>query len=222
LGNCADTIEQFVRVKTDTIDAGPDLDICRGQTVQIGLSPLSDDYTYQWAPEQVLSSSIDAMPLASVDQTTTFQLLRIPNDPSMGCPGRDSLTLNIPPGSPLADFETEIIASCTEVKVQITNTSELGQQFTWNFHEGTGDAGSQNPQVVYPYGDTISITLIVSNPECSDTLEFKQPMGDLPSYFSINDANAFPLMAMGRTIVLVRHYKTFQRPMTKIFFPVAA
>jgi gliding motility-associated-like protein len=191
LDNCSDTIEQFVRVKIDSIDAGPDLDICRGQTVQIGLQPIADDYTYQWSPEQMLNSSTVAMPMASVDETTTFQLLRIPNDPAMGCPGKDSLTLLIPPGSPLADFETEIIASCTEVKVQIINTSELAQSFTWNFNQGTGDATSPNPQIIYPYGDTISISLIVSNPECSDTLNFKQPMGDLTSYFTINNANAF-------------------------------
>ncbi len=191
LGNCSDTIEQFVRVKIDSIDAGPDLNICRGQTVNIGIETSSNDYTYQWSPSDDLNSSTVAMPLASVDETTTFQLLRIPQNSSLGCPGKDSLTLSIPAGAPLADFKTEVIASCTEVKVQITNNSELSESYTWDFHQGTGDLTSTNPEVIYPYGDTIFISLIVSNPECSDTLDFKQAMGDLPSYFSINESNAF-------------------------------
>lgn len=191
LGNCSDTIEQFVRVKIDSIDAGPDLDICRGQTVSIGIEPSSSDYTYQWSPSEHLNSAVEAMPLASIDETTTFQLLRIPQNPTLGCPGKDSLTLHIPSGAPLADFETEVIASCTEVKVQIINNSELSESYTWDFHQGSGDLSSTNPEVIYPYGDTIFISLIVSNPECSDTLDFKQAMGDLPSYFSINESNAF-------------------------------
>ena len=190
LGTCADTIEQYIEVNLDPLVAGPDLNICRGQTVSIGLPGDESNYSYQWSPAAPLDTNMVAMPLASVDQSTVFTLLRIPLDASLGCPGKDSLALIIPPGSPLADFETEVLASCSDVKIKLLNTSELADAFSWSFGQGTS-AGGEHPDVVYQYGDTVQITLIVSNPQCSDTLVFDQPLKNLTDYFKINQANAF-------------------------------
>lgn len=190
LGSCADTIEQYIDVLFDTLNIGPDLTICRGQSIAIGVPGDSSLYTYAWSPELPLDSITFAMPVAQVDQTTRFYLLRIPKDSALGCPGKDSLELIIPEGSPLANFTTEVLASCTEVKVKIENSSELADSYSWNFGAGSS-TGGVNPDVIYQYGDSIQITLIVSNPNCTDTLEFLQPLKDLKSYFTINDVNAF-------------------------------
>ncbi|MEX1189183.1 MAG: gliding motility-associated C-terminal domain-containing protein [Bacteroidia bacterium] len=192
LESCADTVEQFVNVRIDEIDAGPDLDICRGQTVQIGAPGDTLNFEYQWSPALNLSDASSANPLASVDVTSSYQLLRIPKNNANACPGIDSLSLIIPEGSPLADFETEVLASCTEVQVLIKNYSELAETYNWDFAEGFSDnPNAQNPTAIYQYGDTIHLTLIVENAHCRDTLTFTEPLKPLSDYFTINDANAF-------------------------------
>jgi gliding motility-associated-like protein len=190
LGSCADTIEQFIDVRLDQVDAGPDLNICRGQTISIGNLGDSTLYNYQWSPEYFLNAHNISQPLASIDESTWFTLLRIPKDTSNGCPGRDSLLVTIPEGAPLADFDAEMIASCTDVKVSITNKSELSQINTWEFGKGVGEQVN-NPFVIYQYGDSVNITLIVENQICRDTLSKSFPLKSLTEYFTINKSNAF-------------------------------
>ena len=190
LGSCADTIEQFIDVRLDPLEAGADLTICRGQTVSIGNLGDSTLYNYQWSPEDYLNAYNVAQPLASVDESTWFTLLRVPKDTSDGCPGKDSLFVMIPAGAPLADFDAEMIASCTDVKVSITNKSELSQINTWEFGKGVGEQAN-NPFVIYQYGDSVYITLIVENQICRDTLSQSFPLKSLTEYFTINQSNAF-------------------------------
>jgi len=189
LGSCTDTIDQFMQVRLDSLDAGPDLTICRGQQVQIGKPGDASLFRYEWSPSQNLLHADSSMPLASVDASTWFTLLRIPVDSSGNCPGRDSLLLSIPPGAPLAAFETEMIASCTEVKVVLLNKSELGTTYTWQL--GDSQSAEENPQHIFAYGDTAKIRLIVSNAVCSDTLDWSQALKDLDTFFKIHDVNVF-------------------------------
>jgi gliding motility-associated-like protein len=190
LGSCADTIEQFIDVRLDQVDAGPNLNICRGQTVSIGNLGDTTIYNYEWTPEDFLNAHNISQPLASVDESTWFTMLRIPKDTINGCPGIDSLQVNIPQGAPLANFEAEMIASCTDVKVSVTNKSELSQINIWEFGKGTGEQ-IENPFVIYQYGDSVKITLIVENSVCRDTLSKSFPLKSLSEYFTINTSNAF-------------------------------
>lgn len=189
LGSCADTLDQYIKVQFDSVYAGPDLNICRGQQVNIGMPGDETQYAYVWSPEALLNKVDTTMPLASADASTCFTLLRTPKDSSGGCPGIDSLQIIIPEGAPLADFEVEMLASCTEVKVLIHNKSELAASNHWDF--GHEQSQSENPQVVYQYGDTVKVQLIVSNNVCSDTLDFIQPLKDLNTFFKIHDVNVF-------------------------------
>jgi gliding motility-associated-like protein len=192
LGSCADTVEQYIQVRLDNVDAGTSLDICRGQTIQIGNPGDTVNYQYRWTPEILLDQPNSANPIALVDATTMFHLLRIPLDTALGCPGRDSLQLFIPEGSPLAKFETEELATCTDVKLKITNTSEFSDTYRWEFGNGTStNATSLNPEVIYAYGDSVFITLYVENAVCRDTLKFMLDLKPLSDYFSINTSNAF-------------------------------
>lgn len=191
LETCADTIIQYIEVRSDSIDAGPDLEICRGQVVQIGDTNSAVGYTYAWSPESPLNDAGLKNPQASIDATTTFYLLRIPPENSGACPGKDSLTVSIPEGSPLANFETEVIASCTEIKVIVLNQSELADSSFWNFGNGYFYDINPSPKYTYAYGDSIVIGLIVSNPNCRDTLSFIQPTESLEDYYKVNEVNVF-------------------------------
>lgn len=189
LGSCTDTLDQYIDVQYDSLYAGPDLSICRGQQVNIGVVGDHEKYTYQWTPAEPLYSADTCMPLAMIDASTWFRLLRVPKDKSLGCPGKDSLLVSIPPGAPLADFEAGLIASCTAVKVQLSNKSELAKKISWNF--GDTQSEQENPEIIYQYGDTVKIQLIVSNDVCSDTLDYMQALKDLNVFFKIHDTNAF-------------------------------
>jgi gliding motility-associated-like protein len=192
LGSCADTVEQFVEVRLDAVDAGNDLNICRGQTIQIGNPGDSTRYQYIWTPENVIDKPSLPTPNVSVDESTMFHLLRIPRDTALGCPGRDSLLVFIPEGSPLAKFETEELATCTDVKLQIINSSEAADSYRWEFGKGSStEQTAENPLVTYAYGDTVFITLYVENSVCRDTLEYSQELKPLSDYFTINSANSF-------------------------------
>jgi gliding motility-associated-like protein len=189
LGSCTDTLDQFIHVNFDSLYAGPDLNICRGQQINIGLPGDPENYHYKWSPANPLNNADTTMPLATVDASTWFSLLRTPKDQNAGCPGRDSLLLAIPEGAPLAAFETEMIASCTEVKVLLINKSEQATAYNWDF--GHSQSNAENPQVVYQYGDSVQIRLIVHNAVCSDTIDFMQPLKDLDTFFKIHEVNAF-------------------------------
>jgi gliding motility-associated-like protein len=129
-------------------------------------------------------------PLVNIDESTTFTLLRIPKNNTTVCPGKDTLHVHIPPGSPLAQFTTELTASCTEVYVSISNTSEFASTHQWDFGLGSGNQEIE-PKITYAYGDSIIITLIVENEFCRDTLTYIQPLSALESYFKMNNSNAF-------------------------------
>jgi gliding motility-associated-like protein len=191
LETCADTIQQYIEVRSDSIDAGPDLEICRGQLVQIGDTNVAAGYMYEWSPSTPLNDATLRNPQAEVDETTSFYLLRIPPENSGACPGRDSLRVIIPEGSPLAEFDTEIIASCTDIKVKVLNTSELADSSFWNFGNGFFFDAYPSPEYTYSYGDSISIGLIVTNPNCRDTINFLQPTEALEDYYKVNDVNVF-------------------------------
>jgi gliding motility-associated-like protein len=222
LANCADTISQFVRVLTDSVYAGPDLNICRGQEVEIGLPANTIDYTYSWSPATPLNNATLPNPLAAVDESTVFAVLRIPVDSTNGCPGRDSLQVYIPSGAPLAKLETEVIAGCTEVRLAITNLSELAETFSWDFNNGSGDTTALNPTITYPYGDTLLMTLIVSNPVCADTLDFKQPLEDLEFYYTVNNSNAFSPNGDGLNDCFSPALRNLPPPDDKNFIPCSS
>ena len=190
LETCSDTLVQSVIVREDSIDAGPNLEICRGQEVEIGLPGNNDQYTYAWEPASLVNNANLSNPLVNIDESTTFTLLRIPKNNTTVCPGKDTLHVHIPPGSPLAQFTTELTASCTEVYVSISNTSEFASTHQWDFGLGSGNQEIE-PKITYAYGDSIIITLIVENEFCRDTLTYIQPLSALESYFKMNNSNAF-------------------------------
>ena len=219
LETCADTIQQYIEVRSDSIDAGPDLEICRGQSVQIGATNGTGVYTYNWTPTLPLNDATLGNPQAEVDESTTFYLLRIPPENSGTCPGIDSLTVSIPAGSPLARFETEIIASCTDIQVKVLNQSELADSLFWDFGNGFFFDANPSPQFTYSYGDSIAIGLIVSNPNCRDTLNFIQPTETLEDYYKVNEVNVFSPNGDGKNDCFSPALQNLPAPDDRNFIP---
>jgi gliding motility-associated-like protein len=190
LGNgCADTFDVAVDVRMDPIDAGPDVDACEGQTLSIGAPGDPTAYHYNWSPSAGLNDATAANPMATVSNDITYTLFRIPLPGTPGCPGIDSLAVNIVP-KPLAGFFSESFAGCKGVSVAFTDTSLNAQSLRWEF--STGDISTDSkPEIVFPFSDTLKVTLIAENGECRDTMLYSEFIEGLTQYFKENDANAF-------------------------------
>ncbi|MDA0945900.1 MAG: PKD domain-containing protein [Bacteroidetes bacterium] len=59
---------------------------------------------------------------------------------SFGCVGHDSASIVINP-QPVADFSADIQSGCAPLEVTITEHSERGDQFSWNYGDGLVDVG---------------------------------------------------------------------------------
>ncbi len=72
--NLADTITKQLQILSDTTWSLPDIDICKGDKRQIGLSPFNDTtLTYTWTPQSGLSDPFISNPYAYPETTTTYQ-----------------------------------------------------------------------------------------------------------------------------------------------------
>ncbi|MGD9116291.1 MAG: PKD domain-containing protein [Dehalococcoidia bacterium] len=89
--------EKFQVVICDLVaDAGPDEEICAGDSVQIGGSPTASDgtppYTYSWTPTDGLNNPTAANPNAAPYGTTTYTVLVTDDE---GCTSSDSMTVTV-------------------------------------------------------------------------------------------------------------------------------
>lgn len=90
-----------------------------------------------------------------------------------GC-GEDSMSQEIYAGTPpSAAFSANQTEGCATLSVQYANASTSNSRsFLWLFEGGMpGTSTAQDPVVTYSSGGSYNVTLIVSNPEGTDTLE---------------------------------------------------
>lgn len=74
--NLIDSISKEIIILSDTSYQLSDINLCPGQTRQIGLLPLNDPaLTYSWYPSAGLSDSTVSNPFSTPDTTTTYTLL---------------------------------------------------------------------------------------------------------------------------------------------------
>ncbi|MEZ5172391.1 MAG: gliding motility-associated C-terminal domain-containing protein [Bacteroidia bacterium] len=192
---CADTLEQFVEARYDLMDAGPDKEVCAGDTFEIGLPDLTGNFTYEWSPASLLNDNTLPNPLTAVNQDITYTVIRLPLPGTEDCPARDTVTV-VTVDPPLALFSFEVFASCTGASVVIDNQSELNDSNVWVFNPG-GTNSEVAPVLTVPFNQNFNATLIVANGECRDTMSLSEYIKDFNEYFEPNTANAFSPNADG-------------------------
>ncbi|MCB9289540.1 MAG: hypothetical protein H6560_19705 [Lewinellaceae bacterium] len=81
--------------------AGPDVEICQGDTVQVGTGCLpsphpldSLEYCYRWMPETGLNDPENAMPHASPEQTVTYRVYVTASDGELVAEDEVTVTVN--------------------------------------------------------------------------------------------------------------------------------
>jgi gliding motility-associated-like protein len=75
------------------------------------------------------------------------------------------------------------------------NVSANGQYVYWDFGDGTTiityPPNTNAPPHLYPYNGTYTVTLIVHNPPCKDTLDTTLVVPDILSYINLMETNVF-------------------------------
>jgi len=188
--NCVDTLVQTINVNIGEVYAGPDLTICKGQKIEIGVPENSGNFIYAWEPSSFLNDASLANPLAEPTETTVFTLFRSPISPDFGCPAFDSLTVFVVEDSPTAEFDYFINPNCRFATLQFINNSEGADEFLWIFSNGD-TSNVLNPSLILEYDQELEVFFIAINSACRDTLDEGVTIKPLKDYFVINDANIF-------------------------------
>lgn len=139
-------------VNTDTI--------CSGQSVNLHAFVQGPGFgiQYQWQP-----GSLNG-PDHTVNPTVTTMYTVSAYSTMTGCTGYDSVQVTVNP-SPVAGFSYSI----NNLTYTFTDTSSGGvTSWLWNFGDGSTDT-TQNPVHTYAGNGTYTITLIVSNGNCTNT-----------------------------------------------------
>ncbi|MEL7422707.1 MAG: LamG-like jellyroll fold domain-containing protein, partial [Bacteroidota bacterium] len=158
-GECEETYSHTITI-TDPVyaDAGPDMTICQGESVQIGLpegtgGPVGATYT--WTPSTFLDNPNIAQPTSSAPFTFTYTLTVTQN----GCVRTDQVTVNV------NALPTPTISGIAEICAgeSTTLTASGGTSYAWNTGENTASI-TVNPGATSTY--TVTVT---DGNSCSNT-----------------------------------------------------
>jgi PKD repeat protein len=98
-----------------------------------------------------------------------------------GCPAKDSVQVLIV-SKPEANFGQVFNVDCQGMNVAFTDSSSDYTQLNWTFSTGE-NAQSENPNITFPFNDTLTAVLIVQNGACRDTFSFSEYINDISAYY---------------------------------------
>jgi gliding motility-associated-like protein len=137
-------------------NAGPDMIICNGDSVELG-SPAISGNTYSWTPPAGLSSTTVAQPMASPAVTTTYTLT-VTNS-STGCNDTSSVTVTVGI-SPIANAGPDR-SSCDGDSVLIGTPAVAGNTYSWSPVAGLSSSTAAQPNA--SPATTTNYTVTVTN-----------------------------------------------------------
>jgi len=168
--------------------ASADVTICPGQSSSLNASGA---LTYSWNPPGSLNNSNSSNPIAA---PTISTLYIVTGTDTNGCTNQDTVNVNVGT-QPLALFTQTPSLSCEGIYFTFKDSSTNANTWYWNFGDGTTST-QQNPVHTFPSNSTYTVTLIVTNPPCRDTLQNPINIGDMVA--SIAPANVFTPNKDGR------------------------
>jgi gliding motility-associated-like protein len=143
-----------------TVDAGMDVWICPGSSIQL---QASGGVGYNWSPATGLSDPNIADPVASPAVTTTY-FVTITD--AGGCSGVDSLIVTVNDDVPIDAGSNVSICLGDSVLLGGNPTSVSGTSFIWSPGAGISDSTSSNPYATPLVTTTYS--LLVTNDTCTN------------------------------------------------------
>lgn len=193
-GNCVDTLIQPVTIAGGlTVNAGPNITLCQGQSGQIGTTGNTSLYTYQWSPSGGLSSPTSPQTSANPSQTTTYILTATAIDTTgPGCDiGFDTVTVFVTNTPPAASLEYTVAPGCDKLGINLDNTSGGTGPFYWDFGNGSIPSTGADTSLLIDYNVSYTIKLIIGNAPCSDTATITINALGLGGYLTLNNSDVF-------------------------------
>ncbi|MCB9447968.1 MAG: choice-of-anchor L domain-containing protein [Flavobacteriales bacterium] len=147
------------------IDAGPDVNVCSGDIVQIG-NVLDPSYTYSWSPTTGLttpnSSTSNLVLAVAGTNPVSFTYILTATSPD-GCVLTDSLDVSVNP-PPDADFSFQTGCTNLPTTFQDVSTSMGGNisKWLWDFGDNFFDT-VPDPEHSYNRAGTYTVTLTVTD-----------------------------------------------------------
>jgi gliding motility-associated-like protein len=184
---CLDTLSISVSSKPIPIDAGPDRNICSGDSIR--LQPYGAN-SYVWFPASGLSCDSCNTPLASPTVSTVYHVI---GTDSYGCNGIDSLFIGVVPRMPVTIDSGQSICDGDTVHLGVTG----GIDRYWLPPIPTANAHNET-QLVYPHQSTTYQVVVTENECFKDTLEQEVKVLQRPSISLGEDITGL----VGQTVTL--------------------
>lgn len=132
-------------------DAGNDIEICEGETVQLQAEAYKgfSYYDYEWYPTRGLNNPYVPNPMAEPNETTTYYLTV---SDSLGCTAIDSVTISVIP-NPAQKIKTNkatTICPCEEILLWVDETGQCS--YEWS-------TGEKTPSIVVSETGNYSVTI---------------------------------------------------------------
>jgi gliding motility-associated-like protein len=147
------TITKSIRVDGGVLTVSPDVVICKGQSTNL---TASGGLTYTWSPTTGLSNPNIANPIASPTQTTTYTLT---SQVSQNCRQQKTVTVTVSESIEPKFIFTLSDLCATFPLVTISNQSNTGGSYTWDFGNGRTFVGQTPTPFRYTTEGTFNIKL---------------------------------------------------------------
>lgn len=163
--------------------AGPDKRICSGDTTLLGVSGLSNEYTYTWSPTTGLSNPNAPNSILTLTNTTgqceTVVYTLTMRSLELNCVGTSQVAVTVCP-KPVADAGPDATI-CSGVSRTVGTTGVAGNAYLWKGHPSIGaDSSLAQPTITIRHqgNDTLRVRLFVqvtnaSNCSATDTVVLK-------------------------------------------------
>jgi gliding motility-associated-like protein len=178
---CSDTARHTVQVSLDPlVNAGPDLRICKGETVQLRVTGAA---TYQWSPSTWLSCANCPNPMLQATENITYVVTGFN---SIGCKATDTLNIEVPQPFRITYSASDTICLGEDKQLQAGGA----QRYVWSPGTGLNNATIANP-VATPTITTTYRVVGYDNANCfTDTGYVTIEVGRIPTV-DIGDGGTF-------------------------------
>lgn len=154
-----------------SIDAGPDVSICGGQSTNLAAS---GGTIYHWSPTTGLSNPNVANPVATPTTTTTYTVSVTGGNPSCPSTMTDQVTVTINSSTPTAGSNSPI---CSGQTINLTSTPASATSYSWSGPNGF-TSSAQNPSLTSATPSNSGVyTVTVTNSGCTGTASVNVSVG---------------------------------------------
>lgn len=183
--NHTDTVYKIVTVLGLEDESLPGIQLCQGQSAEIGLEPTTDPtVTYQWSPPLGLSDPTAPNPIFNSSVGSQLYQLIISN---AACSDTVTLLVTVAPLAPLSLNDTLVCAGVT-MNIGFSNPPP-GLSFSWTPANLLNGANTANPS--YTPQTSQVFTAVYGFPGCTDSLEREINVLDL-GFFATQDTSICP------------------------------